>query len=108
MNEFQAMRFEQLKGLPVEAQAKQLAAVSSELDLRGNKKSRWTELAVYETKGGSFICTVNGVSTIHGEDTRRKLQIVDSIDQVVAHMGEGWLARELYSALDLAPVTQVD
>lgn len=108
MSEFQAMRFEQRKGLPVEASVKQLAMVSSREDLHGHKKDRWTELSVYETKAGSFICTIDGLSSRPGEETRRKLEIVDSIEQVVLHMGDGWLAMELYLAMNLDAVTKVD
>lgn len=108
MNEFEPMRFNQRNGLPIEASAKRLAAVSSRETLQGRQKDRWTELSVYETKGGRFICTIAGLSALPGEEPRRKLEVVDSIEKVVAHMGEGWLARELYSALDLDAVTKID
>lgn len=58
---------------------------------------RWTELALYKTDGGQFVC--------HQIERRRKpseqdsfmAKLCDTPEEVKSFFGHGWLANELYS-----------
>ena len=58
---------------------------------------RWTELALYLTKGGSFICHEIGHSKTNRERTKYKLKVCETFDEVKDFFGYGRLAKELYS-----------
>lgn len=57
---------------------------------------RWTELRLYETKGGKYVCQSIGRTQWQGEHDRFSAVVATTLDEVYAFFGGGWLAKELY------------
>lgn len=57
---------------------------------------RWTELNLYQTQSGRYICQTIGCTRWQGEHDRYSARICDTLDEVIAYFGHGWLAKELY------------
>jgi hypothetical protein len=64
-------------------------------------KGRWSELALYRTQGGKYVCSQIGLTEWQGEHTRYSGAVCDDVGQVQEFFGHGWLAKELYAAADL-------
>lgn len=58
---------------------------------------RWTELALYRTTGGKYICEQIGRTQWEGEHTRYKGAVCETIADVMQFFGHGWLAKGLYA-----------
>ena len=82
-----------------------LAEVSSKDFNPGIK--RYTVLALYRTRAGAHICEQVGCSDIDGEVERCSAHIADTIDDVLAYFGNGWLAKELYAVAGISAITHV-
>lgn len=61
-----------------------------------DNESRWTELDLYRTAGGKYICHTVGLTCYQGESDRYAATVCESLDEVRAVFGYGWLAKELY------------
>lgn len=61
-----------------------------------NNDVRWTELRLCKTTGGKFVCEIIGQTRWQDERTRCKAEVCETIEQVKAFFGYGWLAKELY------------
>lgn len=61
-----------------------------------NNDTRWTELALYYTKGGKYICERVDLTRWQGERDRYSAAICDTMDEVQQFFGYGPPARELY------------
>ena len=70
-------------------------------------RPRWTELNLYRTEGGSYICEEIGHSSIKDEVTRRQACVASTIDEVVDFFGDGWLASKLYQTVGFNIATHV-
>lgn len=57
---------------------------------------RWTELKLYTTKSGKYICSQIGRTRHQGERVRYSGAICDTTEQVIEFFGNGWLAKLLY------------
>lgn len=82
----------------------EIAAASSNT----HSNFRWSELTLYKTKGGKFICQEIGVTCVDGETDRHSAEICETIDEVNAFFGNGWLAKELYDNAGFEIVEEVD
>ena len=51
---------------------------------------RWTELQLYRTQGGKFICSEIGRTTIEGEHNHHKADVCEDHDEVINFFGYGW------------------
>lgn len=58
---------------------------------------RWSELRLYKTRGGKFICEQIGHTQWQGERTRYSGAVCDTPDEVIDFFGNGWLAKQLYA-----------
>lgn len=58
---------------------------------------RWTELALYKTRGGKFICHQVGRTRWQGECDRFSGTVCDTLEEVKAFFGHRWLAKDLYA-----------
>ena len=84
-------------------------ATSKTYDRSGMEESaRWTELRLYITKGGNYICQTQGMSEYGGEVTRRKVAVCESVLEVIEHFGQGRLAKEIYKEAGIENVDDVD
>ena len=62
---------------------------------------RWTELRLYKTAGGKYICSSIGRTRWQGERDRFSGCVCETIDDVIAFFGNGWLAKDLYEEADI-------
>ncbi len=63
---------------------------------------RWTELTLYKTDGGSYVCEKGEYTTWQGERDRHSGAACKTEAEVIEFFGVGWLAKKLYkiSAID--------
>jgi len=69
---------------------------------------RWTELCLYLTKKGTFICQEIGHTKKQGEQNRFKAETAASIEDVTKFFGYGWLAKKLYLKANINSAIQID
>lgn len=69
---------------------------------------RWTELALYKTAGGKYICHSIGRTQWQGEHDRYSGKICETVDEVIKFFGHGWLAKDLYTLADIDAAVTVD
>lgn len=61
-----------------------------------DKNTRWTELALYQTKGGSYVCHQAKLSLVVNEHTLNTAKVCTDKDSVVQFFGFNHLAKSLY------------
>ena len=86
---------------------KQIAAVSSQWR-GGEQQTRWTELELYLTQGGSYVCAEIGLSRWQGEHNFYRAIVADTVGRVVEFFGHGWLAKELYADAKIDTAETID
>ena len=69
---------------------------------------RWSELALYRTKGGKLVASEVGRTRWQGEHDRHSATVCADAAAVAEALGPGWLAKQLYDAaeLDVAEVVE--
>jgi hypothetical protein len=75
---------------------------TSRSDFSGST-GRWTELTLYKTQGGKYVCESIGRTQWQGEHDRHKGAVCETPECVCEFFGESWLAKELY-----ANTTEID
>lgn len=73
-----------------------------------NKSGRWTELALYKTKGGTFVCHQAGCSLWQGERDRFSGIVCDTLEEVKEFFGHRWLAKKLYAEAGIDDTIEVE
>ncbi len=65
---------------------------------------RHSELSLYETAGGNFVCQLVERTCWQGESDSYDGKVCDTVEQVKEYFGYGWLAKELYrdAGIDVA------
>ncbi|MCO4319994.1 hypothetical protein [Aliidiomarina quisquiliarum] len=71
------------------------------------KVGRWTELELYKTEGGKFICRQIGRTQWQGERDRFSGKVCESLGEVKDFFGYRWLAKELYKNTGIDASTTV-
>lgn len=69
---------------------------------------RWTELRLYKTKGGKYICQQIGRTKWLGEHDRFTGKVCETVDEVIKFFGHRWLAKELYKNAGISDAVEVD
>lgn len=69
---------------------------------------RWTELALYKTKGGKYICHQIGYTRWQGERDIYSGEVCETLDEVKEFFGYRWLAKELYESAGIDDAIDVD
>ena len=69
---------------------------------------RWTELALYKTKGGKFICHQVGRTRWQGERDRFSGKVCETLAEVKEFFGHRWLAKELYAEASIDDAVDVE
>ena len=69
---------------------------------------RWTDLDLYKTAGGNFVCSQVGVTSIQGERDRHRVKVCKTETEVIEFFGHGWLAKELYAECEIDDVIDVN
>lgn len=85
----------------------QLIASVSSFDPELNA-DRWSELSLYITPQGHFLCQGAGKSRVPGEVTRYQLKKAGSTKELFEALGFGWLAKRLYSSAGIEHAKQLD
>jgi len=69
---------------------------------------RWTELALYKTKGGKIICHQVGRTRWQGERDRFSGKVCETLAEVKEFFGHRWLAKELYAEASIDDAVDVE
>ena len=72
------------------------------------QKGRWTELALYKTKGGKLICHQVGRTRWQGERDRFSGKVCETLAEVKEFFGHRWLAKELYAKASIDDAVDVE
>ena len=88
------------------------SASSSEDRASGSRWSgdtgRWTELELYKTKGGKYVCQQIGRTRWQGERTRYSGKVCETLDEVFDFFGHRWLAKDLYDDAGLDATIDIE
>lgn len=76
-----------------------LLAEVSNRSHQGPFQNRWTEIDVYRTVAGKFVCQVTQRSLWVNEADHFEVYVRDRLDELVDVLGYGALAKELYDDL---------
>ncbi len=88
-------------GLDAEFEGERIAYISS-AETSEQDKTRWTELAIYLTCTGRYVCQQVGKSIRPGEYDFNEVEVVDDIAGVLRFFGSGWLSKKLYEMAGIA------
>jgi len=69
---------------------------------------RWSELRLYRTRGGKYICEQIGRTQWQGEHDRHSGAVCETEVEVQEFFGHGWLAKELYDDAGIAAVEIIE
>jgi hypothetical protein len=69
---------------------------------------RWTELALYKTKGGKIICHQVGRTRWQGDRDRFSAKVCETLAEVKEFFGHRWLAKELYAEASIDDAVEVE
>lgn len=69
---------------------------------------RWTELRLYKTAGGKYICHQIGRTQWQGERDRYSGAVCETEAEVIAFFGHRWLAKELYEHAGITDAVAVE
>lgn len=72
------------------------------------KTGRWTELHLYKTKGGKYVCQQIGRTEWSGEYDRHSAKVCKALEDVKEFFGFGWLAKRLYGRAEIDYTVLVD
>lgn len=92
----------------------QLIAHVSSTDNQANSSrysgqtGRWTELSLYKTQGGKFVCHQIGRTIWDGERDRFSGKVCVTLSEIKDFFGHRWLAKDLYSIADIEGAIEVD
>ena len=87
------------------------SASSSPESARGDYSGsvgRWTELHLYRTKGGKYVCQSIGRTQWQGEHDRFKAAVCDDAAGVCEFFGASRLAKELFDEAGIDCAERVD
>lgn len=87
-------------------------ACSSDNQAMGSSYSgntgRWTELELYKTKGGKYICHQVGRTRWQGERDRYSGKVCETLEEVFEFFGHRWLAKELYAKAEIDDAVEIE
>ncbi len=69
---------------------------------------RWTELTLYKTVGGKYVCEMVGRTRWQGERDRYSAKVCTTEAEVIEFFGHRWLAKELYADAGIVDVVDVE
>lgn len=69
---------------------------------------RWTELKLYKTVGGKYVCQSVGRTCWEGERDRYSAAVCDDIAGVIEFFGHRWLAQDLYAEAGIEDVQDIE
>jgi hypothetical protein len=69
---------------------------------------RWTELDLYKTKSGKYVCHQIGKTIWEGEHDRYEGKVCENEKEIIDFFGQGWLAKELYEVAGIDNSIEID
>lgn len=69
---------------------------------------RWSELYLYRTKGGKYVCHQIGRTQWQGERDRYSGAVCETVEAVQDFFGHRWLAMDLYEKAGIDAVQEID
>jgi len=69
---------------------------------------RWTELRMFRTKGGKFVCQRTSYTQWQGETDQHEVHIVSEKDAAVFFFGTDRIAKQLYDAAGIDAAEQIE
>lgn len=82
-----------------------IASASSKQPYGGN--GRWTVITLYKTASGKYVCETEGKTQWQGELNRYDAAVCNTVAEVIAEFGHGWLAKELYAEAGIEDVEEI-
>lgn len=73
-----------------------------------NDGGRWTNLYLYKTAGGKFICHQENVTCWQGERDKHKADVCSTNAEIIAWFGQGRVAKHLYENANIENVESID
>ena len=73
-----------------------------------NHNSSWTELDLFKTTGGKFVCRERVYKCYMGVRDRYRGKVCETLEEVIEFFGHGWLAKELYTRASIDDVVEVE
>ena len=70
----------------------------------GREETRWVELTLYQTLGGFFVIQRADMSLWQAESSSYSVALATSHAEIVEHLGQGLLAKELYQKANIENV----
>lgn len=90
-------------------EARLLAKASSRRRMANNdRQHRWSEIHLYATPHGRYLCQVIGRSLVPNEVNRYRLVRAGSIGDMIDALGHGWLAKQVYDAAGIVHAVSLD
>ena len=83
-------------------------AFASSKDPYGGHNGRWTELRLYRTAGGKFVCQSAGLTQWQGEVNRYAAQVCETEKEVIEFFEFTRLAKEIYADAGIKTDVVVD
>lgn len=68
----------------------------------------WTELDLFKTKGGKFVCRERVYKCYRGQRDHFSGKVCETFEEVIEFFGHGWLAKELYTRASIDDVVEVE
>ena len=68
----------------------------SDSDYSGDP-GRWTEMELYRTESGKFVCRISHMTRWQGESDRHTVEVCETLDELFEFAGDGSLACRLYA-----------
>lgn len=69
---------------------------------------RWTELSLYRTASGKYVCSRIGRTRWVEEHDRYSGAVCETVQEVIDFFGHRWLAKELYDKAGIEDIINVD
>lgn len=92
------VRLTSTKGKDYEFKGELLADASTLRPQTGQE--RWTELKVFVTEGGKYVCQKIGRTTIPGEINFSSIYHTENIEDIFKFFGASLVCRKIYEQLD--------
>lgn len=77
-----------------------LGMATSKKKMEGGHQ-RWTELILYQSDDGRYVCQKIGRTTFPGEHHIFDHLVCETVEEVQGYFGFRWLAKEVYRQADL-------
>lgn len=69
---------------------------------------RWSELSIFKTKGGKYVCQKIDCTQWQGERYRYYAAVATNTDEIFEFFGGHWLAEALYKAADIEIADEIE